>query len=351
MDQQYPKILQNLNWQLPTNGLRIKTIEMHTGGEPLRVFIEGLPEIKGDSILEKQKFFRENYDYIRTGTMFEPRGHADMYGAILTDPCSDDADFGVFFIHNEGYSSMCGHAIIALTKLVLETGMIQKETEFPILQIDAPPGRIVASARFIDGKVDQISFLNVPSFLYLENMEVQVDGIGKVSFDIAFGGAYYAFCDADALALKLEPSDYSKLIDYGRRIKIAIMNQFEINHPFHRELGFLYGTIFTGAAHQAGHYSRNVCIFADGELDRSPTGSGVSARAGLHFAKGEMDLNREYIIESILGTTMRVNIVKETNYGSYDAVIPKVSGTAFITGRNEFYFDPDDPLKQGFIFR
>lgn len=349
MDQ--PKLLQNLNWDLPTDGLRIKTIEMHTGGEPLRVFVDGLPEIKGDTILEKQKYFRENLDYIRTGTMFEPRGHADMYGAILTDPCSEDADFGVFFIHNEGYSSMCGHAIIALTKLVLETGMIEKNTSFPILQIDAPPGRIAASARFIDGKVDQISFINVPSFLYMSNQEIDVKGIGIVKFDVAFGGAFYAFCDAAPLDLKMEPGDYSKLIDYGRRIKKAVMNQFEIKHPFYEELGFLYGTIFTGPPHNPDHHSRNVCIFADGEVDRSPTGSGVSARAGLHYAKGQMELNQEYVIESILGTTMSVNILKETKYGSHNAVIPKVSGTAYITGMNDFYFDPEDPLQKGFIFR
>ena len=341
------------NWQYkpPDDWLKIKTIDMHTGGEPLRIYLDGLPEIKGNSILEKRRFFKKHYDFIRTGTMFEPRGHADMYGAILTEPTTTDGDFGVFFLHNEGYSTMCGHAIIAITKLVLETGMIKKDETFPVLNIDAPPGRIVSTAKIVDGKVINVSFLNVPSFSYLQDKEVEVEGIGKIKFDVAYGGAFYAFCDAEELRLELHRSNYNKLIDYGRRIKSAVLNNFEIKHPFEDDLSFLYGTIFTGKPNNQNYHSRNVCIFAEGEVDRSATGSGVSARAGLHFSKNEMELGEKYTIESILGTTMDVRIVKTTKYGPYDAIIPEVSGTAYITGQNEFYFDPNDPLKNGFIFR
>jgi len=346
-----PKFLKTWNYQPPPDWMKIKTIDMHTGGEPLRVFIDGLPEIKGNTILEKRRYFKDHFDFIRTGTMLEPRGHADMYGAILTEPVTPDGDFGVFFLHNEGYSTMCGHAILAITKLVLETDMIQKEESSPALNIDTPSGRIVSTAKIENDKVSSVSFLNVPSFLYLRDNEIKVDGIGRVKFDIAYGGAFYAFCDGDELGLKLDGSNYNKLIDYGKRIKSAIMNNFDIHHPFERDLSFLYGVIFTGKTKKPNHHSRNVCIFADGEVDRSATGSGVSARAGLHFAKNEMALGEQYIIESILGTTMDVRIVKTTKYGSYEAVIPEVSGTAYITGQNEFYFDPNDPLKNGFIFR
>lgn len=342
-------ISNNWHWNPPENWLRIKTIDLHTGGEPLRVFTDGLPEIKGSTILKKRRYFKEHFDFIRTGTMFEPRGHADMYGAIITEPTTEDADFGAFFLHNEGYSTMCGHAIIALTKLVLDTGIIEKKNSELI--INAPPGKIYARAIRENGIIQKVSFKNVPSFLYLENEVINIPDIGKVKFDIAFGGAFYAFCDANKLGLKLDPSDYNRLIDYGRKIKYAIMEKYEIKHPFEDDLSFLYGTIFTGKAYDSKNHSRNVCIFAEGEVDRSATGSGVSARAALHFAKNELKKNEKITIESILGTTMDVEVIETTKFGTHKAVIPEVTGTAHITGQNEFYFDPDDPLKNGFIFR
>jgi trans-L-3-hydroxyproline dehydratase len=178
-----------------------------------------------------------------------------------------------------------------------------------------------------------------------------VRGIGRVQFDVAYGGAFYAFVRAEEVGLTLMPEDCNRLIDYGRRIKNAVKSGFPITHPFEQDLSFVYGTIFTGPPLDPAHHSRNVCIFAEGELDRSPTGSGVSARAGLHFAKGELGLNERVTIESILGSTMSVKVVEATRFGPYDAVIPEVSGTASFTGRNEFYFDPEDPFRRGFIFR
>jgi trans-L-3-hydroxyproline dehydratase len=191
----------------------------------------------------------------------------------------------------------------------------------------------------------------VPSFVYLAEKRVDVDGIGRVRFDIAYGGAFYAFVHADEVGLELVPENLNRLIDYGRRIKRAVMSEFSITHPLEADLSFLYGTIFTGPALNPAHHSRNVCIFADGEVDRSATGSGVSARAALHFAKGQIALNEKVTIESILGSTMSVKVVEATKFGPYDAVIPEVSGTASIVGRNEFYFDPEDPFKNGFFLR
>lgn len=339
------------DWKPPDDWMTIKTIDMHTGGEPLRVFLDGLPEIKGSTILEKRRYFREHYDYIRTGTMWEPRGHADMYGAVITEPCSPDGDFGTFFLHNEGYSTMCGHAMIALVTLVLDTGFIQKEGDTPEIKIDAPPGRITAVGHRENGRVKYVSFRNVPSFLALRDQSVDVPGIGTVPFDIGYGGAFYAYVDARPLGLKLDESHYERLIDYGRRIKYAVMNQFEIEHPYEDDLSFLYGVIFIGDAHERGRHSRNVCVFAEGEVDRSATGSGVSGRAAIHYARGELPIGKTITIESILGTCMDVKVVDTAGYGAFEAVIPEVSGSAWITGRNEFYFDPTDPLKQGFIFR
>src|SRR5262249_26616819 len=172
-----------------------------------------------------------------------------------------------------------------------------------------------------------------------------------VSFDIAYGGAFYCIVEAQQLGLALTADHYTRLIDCGRRIKQAVMANFSIRHPFEDELSFLYGTIFTGPAARPGRHSRNACIFAEGEVDRSATGSGVSARAALHHARGELRLNEKITIESILGSTMTVQAVEATKFGPYEAVIPEVGGTASIVGRNEFYFDPEDPFVEGFIFR
>lgn len=322
---------------------------MHTCGEPLRVYTSGLPEIKGETVLEKRRYFREHYDHIRRGTIWEPRGHADMYGAIITS--SVDADLDVFFLHNEGYSTMCGHAIIAIAKLAFETGMVRKDSDDAELIINVPAGRVHARAVIAGGKVRETSFRNVPSFLYLRDQQVDVPGLGTVSFDVAYGGAFYAFVDAESLGLRLTSDDYSRLIDYGRKIKTVVASKTRIEHPFEPDLSFLYGTIFTGPALESEHHSRNVCVFAEGEVDRSPTGTGVSARAAILHARSQLQLNERITIESIVGSVMTVQAVEVTKFGPYEAVIPEVSGTASITGRNEFYFDPDDPFRFGFILR
>jgi trans-L-3-hydroxyproline dehydratase len=283
--------------------------------------------------------------------MHEPRGHADMYGAIITDPVTDDSDFGVFFLHNEGYSTMCGHSIITLTKLVIVTGMIKHNGDDPIVNIDAPAGRIVATAKIVNGAVNGVSFINVPSYVYLSSQEVYVENVGTIKFDIAFGGAYYALVEMEQLGISMNVKNHSKLIRYEKLIKNAINREFKISHPTIPELGFLYGTIFYGNPLNTKNHSRNVCIFAEGELDRSPTGTGVSARAAFHFKNGEMEIGKPYSIESILGTTMTVEILKATRVGPYSAIIPRVSATAYITGMNEFVFFPSDPLRNGFIFR
>ena len=343
------QLFDNWNWQAPESWGRITTVEMHTGGEPLRVFVSGLPTIEGTTVLEKRRYFRERFDHIRKSTMWEPRGHADMYGAVITP--SVDADLDVFFLHNEGYSTMCGHATIAITKLALETGLIHGEGDHPRITLNVPAGKIEASAVVENGRVREASFRNVPSFLYLRDQRVSVPELGVVSFDVGYGGAFYAFVDAQSVDLELTPSSLHKLIDYGRRIKHAVMDNFPIKHPFEEDLSFLYGTIFTGPALNSNRHSRNVCVFADGEVDRSATGSGVSARAALHYGKGELGVNEKVTIESIIGSTMNVEVVKLTKYGEFDAVVPEVSGTASIVGKSEFYFDPDDEFGGGFLLR
>ena len=345
-------ILEKLkSWEAPNDWMKITTIDAHTEGEPLRIFTGGLPKLIGKTILEKRKFFKTNYDYLRTAMMWEPRGHADMYGCIITEAEREDSDFGVIFTHNEGYSSMCGHGIIAVTKVALETGMIEIDAPETIIKIDAPAGQIISHAKIKDGKVESVYFHNVPSFLYLQNEEFIVDGIGKIKFDIAYGGAFYAYVNADELNISMTSDNYNGLIQMGMLIKNAIMKNYEIKHPFEKDLSFLYGTIFYGKSHNSSSDNRNVCIFAEGEVDRSPTGTGVSGRVALEYAKGNLSLNQSMVIESILGTKFKGKVIKEASFGSFSAIIPEVEGNANIIGKHEFLIDPNDELKDGFIFR
>jgi len=340
-----------LNWVPPSNWLRITTIEAHTAGEPLRVVTSGYPYLPGGTILEKRRYVRQNLDHLRTAIMWEPRGHADMYGCLVTEPVTPDGTLGVLFMHNAGYSTMCGHGIIALAKVVLDTGMIQIDGDEPVIKMDTPAGRVTAFARRKDGIVKQVSFHNVHSFVYALDQIVEVPGLGTIHYDVAFGGAFYAYCRAEEAGVGLAEEDYRKLIDVGVRIKHAVMDSLVIEHPFEPDLSFLYGTIFIGDAHEGGHHSRNVCVFADGEVDRCPTGTGLSGRAAIHYARGELDAGEPFVVESILGTCFTGEIIEITQFGPYEAVIPMITGTAHICGCSELLIDPDDPLRDGFILR
>jgi proline racemase len=338
-------------WVPPNDWTKIRTIEAHAAGEPLRVVVGGFPTIPGNTILERRRYLKNNLDYLRTALVWEPRGHADMYGAIITEPIHAGSDIGVIFLHNEGYSTMCGHGVIALVTVLLETGMIEKDGDQPIIKLDTPAGLVTATARREGKRIKSVSFQNVPSFVYLSNQMVDVPGLGKIHCDIAFGGAFYAFVDAEEAQVGLGAEDFRRLIDRGIRIKKSVMDSIPIKHPFEEDLSFLYGTIFIGKPQTPGHHSRNVCIFADGEVDRSPTGTGVSARAAIHHFKNELSINEPFTVESIIGTCFTGKILETSKYGDYEAVVPEVTGSASIVGMSEWLLDPQDPLKDGFILR
>ena len=339
------------DWRPPEDWLKITSIDAHTAGEPFRVITSGFPKLEGDTILARRRYAREHLDHLRTALMWEPRGHADMYGCIVTPPVTAEADIGILFMHNEGYSTMCGHGIIGITKVALETGLLPVAEPETTIRIDAPAGLITARARVEQGQVTNIRFENVPSFVLGLDQQVEVPGLGTVRYDLAFGGAFYAFVQAEDAGVGCSPEDFRQLIDRGLAIKRAVMADRPIPHPFEEDLSFLYGTIFIGPPQRAGSHSRNVCIFADGEVDRCPTGTGVSARLAIHHARGEIGISESIVIESIIGSRFTGRIVKETTFGPYPAVIPEVEGTAHITGRHEFLIDPNDPLREGFILR
>jgi proline racemase len=338
-------------WVPPKNWRKITTLDAHTAGEPFRIIIDGLPEIKGDTILARRRLMTDRLDHLRTALMWEPRGHADMYGCIITPPVTPQADFGVLFLHNEGYSSMCGHGIIGVTTVAIETGLIPMQAPMTTVRIDAPAGLVTAHARIQKGRVASVYFHNVPAFVLTMDRAVDVPGLGSVRYDIAYGGAFYAFVKAEDLGVTTKPADFNALIDKGMAIKRAVMAAGPVAHPFEEDLSFLYGTIIVGPPHTRGAHSSNVCIFAEGEVDRSPTGTGVSARLALHFARNEIGINDPIVIESILETRFTGKVVETTTFGPHAAVIPEVEGSAWITGRNEFLIDPNDPLKNGFILR
>lgn len=354
MSNTYKNILARKEFHPPKDWLQIKTIDMHTGGEPLRVIVGGFPELKGNSVLDYRRYCKDNYDHLRTALMFEPRGHADMYGCVLLPPNDEDGDFGIIFLHNEGYSTMCGHAIIAISTLAIEMNWIEVKEGENILKIDAPCGRITSFTNVKNGKVTGVKFHCVPSFVVGLDRTVEVPGLGKVTYDLAYGGAFYAYVDMQKnnFDFDLTPNSYRALITNGMAIKRAVMQQDkEIEHPFEKDLSFNYGTIFIGDSLNNGVDSRNVCIFAEGEVDRSPTGSGVSGRMAIHKKRGEIDFGETMLIESITDSVFKGSVVSEEDFGPFTAVIPQVEGTAYITGMQTFVIDPNDPMKNGFILR
>jgi len=338
-------------WRPPGASPRSLTVDAHTEGEPLRVVLGGFPPLSGDTVLERRRDARDRYDHLRTALMLEPRGHADMYGCLVTAPVTPEADFGVLFTHNEGYSTMCGHGIIAVTRVVIDVGLIEAAEPVTEVGIDTPAGFVRARARVYDGQVTSVYFHNVPSWVDALDREVEVPGIGTVRYDLAFGGAYYAYVDAASVEVGLRPEDHDELVAKGRAIKAAVAAAHPLDHPHDPDLGFLYGTIFTGPAEYDAHHSRNVCVFAEGEVDRSPTGTGVSGRLAVHHARGQVGVDEPITIESILGTTFTGRIHALTEVAGRAAVVPEVEGRAFITGRHEFVIDPEDPLAQGFRVR
>lgn len=334
--------------QLPEEWTTITTIDAHTAGEPLRVVVDGFPPLEGASILEKRQYLKAHHDDLRTALMWEPRGHTDMYGAVLTEPVTQSGDVGVLFTTNEGYSTMCGHGIIALGVVLPDTGMVTASPPQETITFETPAGLVSATAHIRDGRVGSVSFDNVPSFVSDLDRRIEAPQFGSVEYDLAYGGAFYAYCDADQVGLELTPDHADEIRRAGMAIKRAVAESVPIDHPRADDLGFLYGTIFRAPAESAECDSRNVCVFADGQIDRSSTGTGVSGRLAINHERGHLDVGEEFTVESLVGTTFTGTIVDLTTEGEYSAVVPRITGSAHVTGRHEFVIDPADPLRDGF---
>lgn len=329
----------------------ISTVEMHTGGEPFRIVTSGFPRAPGARIVDRRAWLKAHADHLRRAIMFEPRGHADMYGGILTDPVTPGADFGVMFIHNEGYSDHCGHGVIALATAAVQLGWVERSGPEIRIGIDAPCGFIEAFAGWDGQRVTGVRFLNVPSFLLHRDVSVETPSFGRVTGDIAFGGAFYFYTPGAPHGLAIREREAERLIRFGAEVKEAANRAFPVQHPDIPEINHIYGTIVDGPPRHPGSTQANCCIFADREVDRSPTGSGTAGRVAQLVARGDLSMGEEIVNESIIGSIMRGKAVARATCGPHEAVIPEVSGTAHLAGLAQWIIDADDPLKHGFLVR
>jgi trans-L-3-hydroxyproline dehydratase len=354
-------------------GNAIEVLDYHTAGEPFRIVVSGYPELAGATILERRRSALQQHDHLRKMLMWEPRGHADMYGGILVPPDHDEAQVGVLFMHNEGYSTMCGHGTIALATALVESGAIAPTGTATPIGIDAPCGLVravahvhadelsAARAAKRTPRVHEVTFENVPSFAAALDVAIEVPGYGSLTVDVGYGGAFYALIDADHLGIEMRAENAASLAAAGRAITSAGRTALQtggalavalgVKHPQEDDLSFLYGTIISGPPEDPAHHSRNLCLFAEGEVDRSPTGSGVSARLAVLHARGLVKTGEEISIESILGreSLFRGRVARTETWAGREAVIPEVRGSAHMTGSARFVLDENDPVGRGFL--
>lgn len=330
----------------------IRTTEMHTGGEPVRIVTGGWPDFpEGSTILEKRAHAREHFEDLRKLVMWEPRGHHDMYGALLVPPNLPGADLAVLFLHNEGWSTMCGHAVIALGRFAVDEGLVPAHEPFTTVRIECPCGLVAAQVAVEGGKAGAVSFESVPAFLLHRDRTLDLPAYGTVGFDVAYGGAFYAVAEAAEFGLAFGRSRTRDFVDAATALSDAVRAALPIVHPEAADLGFLYGSILTEGDGPNGVPTKNVCVFADAEVDRSPTGSGVTARLALDFAKGRIAPGEERRFESIAGSRFTGSVLRETRLGGHEAIIARVGGRAWYTGKAEYFREDGDELGRGFLLR
>jgi len=334
------------------DSIDITTTDMHTGGEPVRIVTGGYPDISGATILEKRRYVREHLDHLRKFLMFEPRGHFDMYGVIPVEPDVAGADMAVLFMHNEGYSTMCGHAVIALGRYAIETGLVAAREPETTVTIQCPCGPVVAHVDVANGKPGRVRFESVPAFAFALEKTVMTDAYGPVTVDIGYGGAFYALVAADQFGLDVRASRTRDLVDAASAVTEAVKAQVPLHHPDDADLAFLYGTILTdGRDDFSDNPSANICVFADAQVDRSPTGSGVTARIAVQHRRGLIATGQTRTFESITGAIFTGEAIHETTCGDFKAVTVEVGGEAHFTAESRFRLEPTDEIGKGFLLR
>ena len=323
-------------------------IDSHTMGEPARIILQGFPKLQGETMMERKRFLEKNYDHYRTALMLEPRGHRDMFGALITEPVNKEADLGVIFMDSSGYLNMCGHGSIATATVAVETGLVKVKEPYTDVVLEAPAGIIRTKVKVENGRAVEVSIFNVPSFVYAEGLEVEVPGYGAVSVDISFGGSFFALVDSEKHGIAIRQENLASLTDLGMKLLKELNERFEVKHPY-LDIKTVDLVEFYGKADKPEAHLKNVVIFGDAQADRSPCGTGTSAKLAYLYDKCKISLGEEFVYESITGSMFRGMAIKETEIDGKRAIIPQITGSAYITGLNRFILSSHDPQKHGFL--
>jgi proline racemase len=326
----------------------ISTIDSHTGGEPTRLVVSGIP-LKGGTLLEQREFMRQNLDHLRSALMCEPRGHRGMFGAIMAPPTRSEVDFGIIWVDHDGsYLNMCGHGTIGIGAVCVEAGLVAVTEPLTTIKIDMPAGLVEARVSVKDGRATRVAIVNVPAFLFRQDVEVEVPEYGRIPLDIAFGGSFFAGVDAKHLGLEVDPANVDSLVRAGLAIRKAVNRQVEVRHPTLAHIKSVDLVTIWGPGRAPGARYKNIHVFSDGSFDRSPGGTGTSHMMTILIKRGLMREDEEIISEGITGSLFGGRMLSRTKVGSFDAWVPEISGTAFVTGFHQFVLDPDDSLAHGF---
>ena len=334
-----------------TSNRIFNAIDTHTAGEPTRIITKGVPTIGGNTMMEKKEYMEEHLDWLRRAVMLEPRGHANMFGAILTEPVHQDADIGIIFMDAGGYLNMCGHGTIGTAMAAVETGMVPKVEPITKVKLDAPAGLVEACVQVVDGKAQSVTITNVPSFLYQQDVKLTTPMMGEVTFDIAFGGSFFALIKSSYFGYDILPEHSEELMNQALELREMINREIKVSHPLQPHIKTVDLIEIYGPAVSDQADARNVVIFGDRQIDRSPCGTGTSAKMATLCAKGKLEIGEEFVYESITGTMFKGKIIGKTKVGEFDAYVPQITGSAWITGFNQFVIDDSDPVKYGFTLK
>ncbi|HEB36478.1 hypothetical protein LCGC14_0605350 [marine sediment metagenome] len=327
----------------------INVIDSHTEGEPTRIVVSGFPFLPGNSMAEKRDHFKDNFDYLRKTLLWEPRGHRDMFGAILTPPTDSRAQIGAFFINSEGYIDMCGHASIGITTVCFDIGILPRQQPENGWHLDTPAGLIPFTPEFGADRIKAVTIQNVPSFLFNSDVSLTIPEIGNIKADVAFGGNFFLLVNVSQLGISIEVKKIKSLIDLGMKIRDVANKEIKVYHPqFGNKMRIDLVEFYEDLKNKKAD-AKNVVIFGKSQFDRSACGTGTCAKMASLHAKGLLDLNVHYLQESIIGTFFSGKLISETKVGNFSAVIPEITGRAWITGFNQIVVDPKDPFANGFF--
>ena len=326
----------------------IHTIDSHTGGEPTRLVVSGIP-LRGRSLLEQRQFMMKNYDHLRSALMCEPRGHRGMFGAIMAPPTREDVDFGIIWVDNDGsYLNMCGHGTIGIGMTVIECGLVPVREPVTHVRVDMPAGLVEIEVKVENGRATAVAFTNVPAFLYKKDLQVDVPGYGKVRADISFGGNFFGAVKGSDIGIEVRAENVPELVRAGLAIRAAINKQVEIRHPTVPHIRSVDLVTIWGPGLAPGAKYKNIHVFSNGSYDRSPGGTGTSHMMAMLIGHGLMKPDETIVSEGITGSLFRGRMLRPVRVGEFDGFVPEVSGTAHLTGFHQFVIDPDDPQKHGF---